>query len=90
MKRRNYRGTFLACDHRLDPLLHLSGGLVRKGDSQDRSGPHARMYQVGGPHRDDPCLARSRTRQYKEWPLGMFDRFLLSWVKARNRLLYIH
>ena len=67
---------------RVDPLPHLPGSLIGKGDGEDRVGPDPGLYEVRDTVGDGlgfscPCPGYDEERS-----LGMQDRLLLLGVES--------
>ena len=70
-------------DQMADPLLHLAGGLVGKGDAQDLTGPgtpgREDVSKPGGKH---PGLAGPGASEHEERPVRRLDRSALLRIEA--------
>jgi hypothetical protein len=68
-----------------DPLFHLPGGLVGKGDGGDvaRRNP-ARFDQIGDFPRDNPRFAGTRSGKHQQRAIDVADCFRLSGVQGRH------
>jgi hypothetical protein len=65
----------------LEPLLHLSGGLVREGDGQDLLVLHAAgRDEMRDPVREHTCLPRPRAGHHEDRPFGRQDSLALSGI----------
>jgi hypothetical protein len=60
-----------------DPLTHLLGGLVGKGDGADLRRPDARSNQGGDPAGNHAGFAAARTGQHQQRTVPMSDRLPL-------------
>ena len=72
-----------AADQRVDPLLHLGGGLVGEGDRHDLAGVHAALgEQPGDAVGQHPRLARAGPGHDEQRRTGVRDRLPLPQVEA--------
>ena len=71
-----------SAEHVLEPFAHLPGGLVREGDGQDLLRLHsAGVDQMRDAVGEDARLARARSGNHEQGPLGGEDRLLLRRVQ---------
>jgi hypothetical protein len=71
----------------LDPFAHLSGGLIRKSDSQNRpSGDVVGGHQMGDPVSNDAGFAASGTGENEKRPFGMLRRLALAGIQACKKI----
>ena len=78
--------TSLACSGRMSfaRRSHFRGGLVRKGDREDVRGIDALGDEKGHARRDHAGLARARTGQNEQRPLGRAHRAFLLRIKVEK------
>ena len=75
-------------DEARSPLSHLTRGLVREGDRQDRLRWDSVVQdEVGDPARDDPSLSGAWTRDDQERAVGVGDGGALLLVQASEEVL---
>ncbi len=66
----------------VQPLHHLSGGLIGKGNRHNVTGTDlADLNQIGYPVSNDPGLAAARPGQNQHWPTNRLHSFSLRGVK---------
>src|SRR5436190_16297793 len=89
MKRGNQRraADLEPFDQFSDPIAHLFGGFVRKGDGENVARPHAAFgNQIGDAVSDYSRLSRSRAGQNQQRSIAGSYGFALLFVELRKKI----
>ena len=87
VERRDPHRAAVHAEQRLDPLAHLSGGLVGEGDRHDLVGiDEAFGDQERDAMGDDARFPRTRTGEDQQRPFGVADGRLLFGIEGREEV----